>query len=213
MTNTRQPSTVAETTAVDLGHLGVAYDVLTGLVEELDPANVDPADVWARLVRCRQAVANQLRQASAASNGRRPIVLDPARLAQMMSRQGQPLTPVITVGVGPMAALSSAEVRMPPHWISRAHVHHHTDVGLVLLRGQAVTLWWDDHATMHELRQLPGQHLLIPHGIVHAAINPVDEVTVGAEFRSNPDFGADTDLIAELQPQVTTRMAAILTAA
>jgi uncharacterized RmlC-like cupin family protein len=131
----------------------------------------------------------------------------------MMSRQGQPLIPVITTSTVRGNGLSSAEVRMPALHISKAHVHHHTDIILVVTTGRAVTLWWDDSGTMHRLPQHAGQHLFIPRLVPHAAINPGRVETVGVEIRSSRDFNTDNELLPELDPHVATAMTAIEAAA
>jgi uncharacterized RmlC-like cupin family protein len=188
-------------------HLRVEYDVLSDLVDDLDPDTVTPADLRALLVQRRRLVQSQLDDATRATTGRRPVVLDPAQLGGLMSRQGQPLTPVITADVAPTEGLSSAQVWMPPNHTSFAHVHHHTGVGVLVLQGKAITLWWDEDGRVHELPQLAGQHLFIPHGVPHAAINPHQVPVVAAEFRSNPVFNADNELLPDLDAVVAARMA------
>ena len=200
--------------ATDPLHLRVVYEVLTGLVDDLDTAaKVTVADLRARLVSRRQLVHEQLNDAVPVAKNRRPVVLDPAQLTGLMSRQGQPLTPVITSDVASTDGLSSAQVWMPPHHTSFAHVHHHTGVGVLVLQGRAITLWWDDDGEMHELPQVAGQHLFIPHGIPHAAINPHTVPVVAAEFRSNPVFNADNELLPNLDPTVAAKLANFLAAA
>jgi uncharacterized RmlC-like cupin family protein len=212
MTRTRARRGFADTT--DPLHLRVVYDVLTGLVDDLDPADkVTVAELRELLVHRRQQVQSQLAGAMPAMKGRRPVVLDPARLDGLMSRQGQPLTPVITSEVASTHGLSSAQVWMPPHHTSFAHVHRHTGVGVLVLQGRAITLWWDEDGEMHELPQVAGQHLFIPHGVPHAAINPHPVPVVAAEFRSNPVFNADNELLPGLEPEVAARMALVLDAA
>src|SRR5215204_1575589 len=104
-------------------HVRVLYDVLTGLVDELDQT-ADEADLRAHLIhRQRLAHAQLIRRTG---TDLRPVVLDPTHLIGHMSRQGQPLTPVITTETATTSDLSSAVVRMPPHHASLAHVHHHT---------------------------------------------------------------------------------------
>jgi len=196
----------------DAQHLHVEYDVLTGLMGELEPTVAGAADAWARLAHRRQQVQAQLRQLEVVPVGRRPLVFDPVRLAGITSRQGQPLVPVITSEVAPTFGLSSAQVWMPPQHTSFAHVHHHTGVGVLVLQGRAVTLWWDEHGEMHELPQVAGQHLFIPYGVPHAAINPHTVPAVAAEFRSNPVFNADNDLLPDLDEQVAARLATVLAA-
>ncbi len=201
------------TAIADPMHLRLVYDVLTDLVDDLDPAVATVTDLRTLLIRRRQVVQDQLDGVLRASGGRRPVVLDPAKLSGLMSRQGQPLTPVISSDSASTEGLSSAQVWMPPHHTSYAHVHHHTGVGVLVMQGKAITLWWDEDGRMHELPQAAGEHLFIPHGVPHAAINPHDVPVVAAEFRSNPVFNADNILLPDLDQEVTARMAAILAAA
>ena len=193
--------------------LRVVCDVLTGLVDDLGPETLTAAELRDLLVHRRDLVLSQLDDLSRASTDRRPVVLDPAQLSGLMSRQGQPLTPVITAEVAPTDALSSAEVWMPPRHTSFAHVHHHTGVGVLVLQGKAITLWWDEKGRLHELPQVAGQHLFIPHGVPHAAINPHEVPVVAAEFRSNPVFNADNVLLPGLDSEVAARMRSVLAAA
>lgn len=199
--------------ATDPVHLRVVYDVLTDLVDDLDPDAVATADLRILLMHRRELVQSQLDGAVHVAKHPQPVVLDPARLSGLMSRQGQPLTPVITAGSAPTAGLSSAQVWMPPHHTSFAHVHHHTGVGVLVMQGKAITLWWDDDGKIHELPQVAGQHLFIPPGVPHAAINPHDVPVVAAEFRSNPVFNADNELLPDLDSEVAGRLATVLAAA
>jgi uncharacterized RmlC-like cupin family protein len=198
-------------------YLRVQLDVLNGLLRELDQPATDGGDVLARLALRREAVLSRLTElnghADRVPGGPRPVVLDPATLASLMSHQGQPLVPVITTDAAPTLGLSSAQVWMPPWHTSRAHLHYHTGVGVLVLQGAAVTLWWDEHGVRHELPQLAGQHLFIPAGVPHAAINPHDVPVVAAEFRDNPVFNADNELLPELDDQVAARLAAARPAA
>jgi len=203
----------SHTDSTDPMHLRVEFDVLTGLVRDLDPGQVDTTEVRAMLERRRRFVQGQLDLAKPSPRERRPMVFDPARLDGLMSRQGQPLTPVITSDVAATEGLSSAQVWMPPHHTSFAHVHHHTGVGVLVLQGRAITLWWDTDGELHELPQMAGQHLFIPHGVPHAAINPHTVPVVAAEFRSNPVFNSDNQLLPDLDKAVAARMATVLAAA
>lgn len=133
----------------------------------------------------------------------RPVVLDPTSMPAIQSRQGQALNPVITRPAVATHGISSAEVWMPPGHASLPHVHHHTDLIVLLRNGQAITMWWDHHGDRHELIQHPGQHLHIPHGVPHAAVNPGNRPVIATEFRSNPIFDADTQRLPHLDPEVS----------
>lgn len=197
-------SAFAET--MDPQHLRVVFDTLTGLVDDLDPTRVTVTDLREFLLDRRLLVQRQLDELATGTTTRRPVVLDPSNLTGIMSRQGQPLTPVISADVAPTFGLSSAQVWMPPHHTSYAHVHHHTGVGVLVMQGSAITLWWDEDGEMHELPQVAGQHLYIPHGVPHAAINPHTVPVVAAEFRSSAIFNADNQLLPELDVKVADRM-------
>jgi len=205
----------------DPAYLRAAADSLAALISEINedaqvisgvPGADAPRAAGMRAVRHlamrrRDAALAQLDQLRGpAPAQRRPVVLDPARLGGVLSRQGQPLTPVITANVAPTVGLSSAQVWMPPHHTSKAHVHHHTGVGVLVLHGTAITLWWDEDGVLHELPQTAGQHLFIPHGVPHAAINPHDVPVIAAEFRDNPIFNADNELLPAWDEHVQARM-------
>jgi uncharacterized RmlC-like cupin family protein len=132
----------------------------------------------------------------------RPVVLDPSALPAIHTRQGQPLNPVITRPAVATDGISSAEVWMPPGHCAHAHVHHQTDLIVLLRDGKAITVWWDHNGERHELIQHPGQHLHIPHGVPHAAINPGSRPVIATEFRSGPIFDADTHRLPHLDPEV-----------
>jgi uncharacterized RmlC-like cupin family protein len=131
-----------------------------------------------------------------------PVVLDPATMPAIQTRQGQPLNPVITRPAVAAEGISSAEVWMPPGHTARPHVHHNTDLIVLLRDGHAITLWWDRHGIMHELAQHPGQHLHIPRGVPHAAFNPGNRPVIATEFRSNPVFDADTHRLPHLDAEL-----------
>jgi uncharacterized RmlC-like cupin family protein len=135
----------------------------------------------------------------------RPVVLDPAAQPAINSRQGQHLSPVITRPAVATDGISSAEVWMPPGHASHAHVHHHTDLIVLVRDGIAITVWWDHNAERHELIQHPGQHLHIPRGVPHAAINPGNRPVIATEFRSNQKFDSDTQRLPHLDPEVSQR--------
>jgi uncharacterized RmlC-like cupin family protein len=193
--------------------LRAVFETLDELVGDFAPDTVTVTDLRDLLLQRRQLVQDRIDQLMLRSRDRRPVVLDPTRLAGLMSRQGQPLTPVITAGAAPTHGLSSAQVWMPPGHTSFAHVHQHTGVSVLVLQGSAITLWWDEDGDMHELPQVAGQHLYIPHGVPHAAINPHTVPVVAAEFRSNPVFNADNELLPDLDPVVAARMTTVRTAA
>jgi uncharacterized RmlC-like cupin family protein len=163
------------------------------------------------MMRIRQA-KHRLDELNAAAPDRRPLVVDPSSLPSILSHQGQPLTPVITRPSASTVGISSADVWMPPGHAAYAHVHLETDIIVFVRDGDAITLWWDAHGDMHELMQGPGQHLFIPRGVPHAAINIGSRPVVASEFRSNPVFDADNHRLPDLEPQITMRMPSAKTA-
>jgi uncharacterized RmlC-like cupin family protein len=201
------------TATTDPLRLRAVFEALTELVDDLDPDRITVTDLRDLLLNRRQSVQDRMDEVMGRSSDRRPVVLDPTALHGHMSRQGQPLTPVITAGAAPTHGLSSAEVWMPPYHTSFAHVHRYTGVSVLVLQGSAITLWWDEDGGMHELPQVAGQHLYIPHGVPHAAINPHNVPVVAAEFRSNPVFNADNELLPDLDPLVTARISTVRAAA
>jgi len=185
-------------------HLRTTFDVLTDLLDEFD-TTVDAGSVRAGMVHQRNRVARQLADLRG-SDGPAigvPVVFTPAECASVMSVQGQPVVPLITAGAAATGGLASAQVEMPPGHRAFAHVHHHTDVGVLLLHGAAITLWWHPvTGEVHEVHQTPGQHLHIPAGVPHAAINPYGVSVVAAEFRNNPVFTSDTERLYDLDAVV-----------
>jgi len=189
---------------VDPLRLHVTVDLLGALLADL---NTMGPELFRRAMLRRVETAQALLAAAMPPLAeRRPLVLEPGHLASQMSKQGQLLTPVIGMGVAPTLGLSSAEVWMPPGHVSFAHVHHHTGVGVLVLQGEAVTVWWDVDGNAYELAQRAGQHLYIPHGVPHAAINPHRGPVVAAEFRGNSVFNADNVLLPGLDKQVAQLM-------
>jgi uncharacterized RmlC-like cupin family protein len=122
--------------------------------------------------------------------------------AATMSRQGQPLVPVISRPHTQTRGISSAEVSIPPGHRAKAHVHFDTDVIVTVLYGQAVTLWWDQDGQRHEVPQSAGQQLHIPRGVPHAAVNLGPVPVIALECRSNSVFDADNVLLANFDAQV-----------
>jgi len=193
----------------DREYLRAAVDALSGLLDDLGrPDGPDACAVRVRAACHRRWALERLSEVLVTAPARRPVVLDPADRASLSSVQGQPLTPMVTSGAADTTGLSSAQVWMPPRHVSHAHVHHHTDVGVVVLQGTAITVWWDRNAVLHELVQRPGQHLHIPFGVVHAAVNPFSQPVVAVEWRSNRIFNADNERVRGLDSDVQALMAA-----
>jgi uncharacterized RmlC-like cupin family protein len=206
----------------DIEYLRAVIDALTGLVAEIEidpevtssipgvdrPRVAGQRAVRALALRRRQWAVDRVTQLIGKTAHRCPVMLDPIDQAPILSTQGQPLTPLITTGTAGTTSLSSAQVWMPPGHVSHAHVHLHTDVGIVVLQGKAITLWWDVAGVMHEFLQSAGQHLHIPFGTPHAAVNPFGQPVVATEWRSNRIFNADNERIPALDAEVRAREAA-----
>jgi uncharacterized RmlC-like cupin family protein len=195
-------------------HLRLLSEVLTSLVHDFEAlpsgTHLDADGVRAFLLQRRDAVRAQARDTL--PKKRHPVVLDPAARPTTPSKQGQPIAELVTASTAATVDLSSAEVRMQAQHVARAHVHHHTGLLLVMLEGRAITLWWDEDGVMHELPQRARQHLYMPAGVPHAAVNPFDVPVVAAEIRASPIFGVDNDLLPDLDATVSGRMAALLAA-
>lgn len=204
-------------TVDDPAYLRAASDVLYDLVRDLDrlgdgpdvPLSTVKAVIHDRITN----VHNRLDQLAAVRPAGRPVVLDPAALPAIHTLQGQPLSPVVSGPAVATQGISSAEVWMPPGHAAHPHVHHDTDIVVLVRDGEAVTLWWDELGGMHELVQRAGQHLHIPRGVPHAAVNLGARPVIASEFRSNPVFDADNHRLDNLEPTVALRLAAVTTAA
>jgi len=179
----------------------------TSVLPDIDIERAAGAQEAKSMIMTRIRHAKQrLDQIQQSAPERRPVVLDPGALPSVLSHQGQPLTPVITAPYAPTASISSADVWMPPGHAAYAHVHLETDVIVMVRDGRAITLWWDEGGELHELPQGPGQHLFIPRGVPHAAINIGSRPVTASEFRSNPVFNADNHRLPELEQAITLRM-------
>lgn len=190
-----------------LAHL--IQDVDEMIVNDAENMHVTPDEVKGMqrlrvelIDRRRRCALDRLAQLATFDPPRHPVVLDPFDRAVLHSTQGQPLAPVITAPAVATQGLSSANVWMAPDHAANAHVHYCTDVGVLVLYGHAVTVWWDQQGERHETQQGPLQHLLIPRGVPHAAINRGSLPVVAVEFRSNPVFDADNQCLPALQPAV-----------
>jgi uncharacterized RmlC-like cupin family protein len=160
-----------------------------------------------------QRAKHRLDQVGANAPARRPAVIDPSAVPSIQARHGQLLNVTISAPAVPTEGISSAEVWMPPGHAAYAHVHHDTDLIVVVRDGEALTLWWDEDGNLHELSQRTGQHLHIPRGVPHAAVNVTARPVLATEFRSNSVFNADTYPLATLDQAVRRRVQATAPAA
>lgn len=142
-----------------------------------------------------------------------PMLVSMDRVQPLMSRQGQPIAPLVSADILGMATtmMSAGVVHMRRGHAARAHCHLETDVIVLVWRsGKAGALTLYGERLEHEIWQRPGQALWIPRGVPHAAVNPSRVKKIVAwEFRSSPVLGADNQPLEELEPIVTARRAAL----
>jgi uncharacterized RmlC-like cupin family protein len=142
-----------------------------------------------------------------------PMLVSMDRVQPLMSRQGQPMVPLVSADILGMATalLSAGVVHMRRGHAARAHCHLETDVIVLVWKSGtagALTLYGDQ--LENEIWQRPGEALWIPRGVPHCAVNPSRVKRVVAwEFRSSPVLGADNQLLEELEPIVTARRAGL----
>lgn len=134
-----------------------------------------------------------------------PTLFDMALENSIMSPQGQSMTPGFTEIEN--AKISLGVVYMPPGnidppaGIANAHVHLETDIIVSLLEAGpegAITLWGNQ--LQNVIVQYMGQHLYMPAGTPHVAINPSKTHHIRAcEYRSNGVLMTDNVVLSELQ--------------
>lgn len=139
-----------------------------------------------------------------------PLIFDTATDNKIMSPQGQAMTPGFTDFGG---KISLGVVYMPPAGIANAHKHANTDIIVSLTeagpRG-AITLWGEELENM--IIQYMGQHLYMPAGIPHVAINPSKTDYIRAcEYRSSGQLMLDNVLLPDLQWIATAVQQEVLT--
>lgn len=195
----------------DRRYLRAAADVLDRLVQDLDDGATVTADARALAVRWRAgARARNKDLMLLGTPDPRPVVRDPAGLSAVSTVQGQPLVEVIDGTVSDTTQLCSAVVSMAPGHRAFAHVHPTTDVVVVVLEGAVETIWWDlPTGGRHVLPQRAGEHLHIPAGVPHAAINRGVVPVRAIEVRGNKDFRADNERLPWLDPEVTMLLPAV----
>jgi uncharacterized RmlC-like cupin family protein len=152
---------------------------------------------------------DQLRKIAPAG---RPTLVEPDGLPVYAS-QGESLSPVISRPMVAAVGISSAEVWIPPQHAAHAHVHYDSDVVMLVRDGEAMTLWWDEHGELYEVRQTAGQHLHIPHGVPHAVLNLTKRPVVASEFHGNSVFDADDHRLDQLAPVIAARLGTVSDAA
>ena len=196
--------------ACDIGRL---IDVST-MKPALQPERVaGQQDAHAVVMQLVDTVERRLDQLTAAARMRTPVVVDPMTAPLTRSAQGQLLFPIVSRPMVHTEGISSAEVWMPPGHAAHAHVHYDTDIIVLVRDGEAVTLWWDGQGVVHELQQRCGQHLHIPRGVPHAALNRGNRPVLASEFRSASCFQEDNHRLPDLEPIVRARLQVPLAAA
>jgi uncharacterized RmlC-like cupin family protein len=142
-----------------------------------------------------------------------PMLVSMDRVQPLMSRQGQPMVPLVSAEILGMATtlLSAGVVHMRRGHAARAHCHLETDViVLVWKSGTAGALTLCGDRLENEIWQRPGEALWIPRGVPHAAVNPSRVKRIVAwEFRSSPVLSADNQLLEELEQIVSDRRAGL----
>lgn len=196
--------------ASDIGRLIELSTVKPALHAERVAGQQDAHAVVMRLV---DDVERRLERLTAARGRRTPVVVDPMTAPMTRSAQGQPLCPMVSRPAVETEGISSAEVWMPPGHAAHAHVHYDTDIIVLVRDGEAVTLWWDGQGVVHELHQRCGQHLHIPRGVPHAALNRGNRPVLASEFRSASWFQQDNHRLPDLEPIVQARLHVPLAAA
>lgn len=139
-----------------------------------------------------------------------PTVIRPADIGPQQSPQNQSLTPCVTTGTCGTTALSAGLVTMAPGTHSQPHYHAHTDIIVVLLTGNAATLYLDNNLQWTPLHHSVGEFCYIPAGIIHVAVNAsfLDPLTA-VESRTDPTFNTDVVLTPELADSARTAIAAL----
>lgn len=120
----------------------------------------------------------------------------------------QKLTIAINTDVAPETQLSMGHVVMPAGGTAKFHVHHNSDVIILVVEGHAATVFGGG---IPPAIQRPGDYLLIPRGVPHTAVNlSMEHRVVAVECRADPTF-TDMDLMPELEaivPAIATQLRA-----
>ena len=121
----------------------------------------------------------------------------------MASAQGQSLIPTITQELCGSDRLAACTVVMQGGKASKAHLHEHNDIIVIVVEGHAATLIGE---AMEPVYHGQGEFLFIPAGVPHAALNlsPKNRV-VAFEIRTDPLFNADVVLLADLEPKLAAQ--------
>ncbi len=211
----------------DVGRLRAAADALTAVAGDLNqdwaltslqtgpesPRIAAIREITEVVVRRRNWAVAQLAGLRHEMRRHGPMVLDPALLPDPMAAPrpgtgGSSVLPVVTAAATSAGGMSTGHVWMPPQRHGPACVHQHTSVVVLVLFGRALTVWWDDHGTLHELPQESGQHLFMPPGVPYGVLNPHPMPLVAVICRDNPVFDADTETRPDLTPYLRDRCGA-----
>lgn len=139
-----------------------------------------------------------------------PVLVTPDPTQFTLSRQGQPMVPLIDgtrTGNAVGSPISAGFVRMKPEHV--AEPHRHTDTWVVTLLWSAgplgaITLYGPTLAG--RIHQAVGQIVAIPPGMAHTAVNPNPEDDVVAyEFRANPSIHNDNVILENLRPHLNAQ--------
>lgn len=133
------------------------------------------------------------------TTSKRAIVSVPDASEAIFGPQGQLLIPTVTRARCGTTSLSSGTVFMPPGRVSRAHLHDHTDIIVIVVEGYAATLV---SPRLEPLFHGPGEPLYVPEGVVHVAVNlSTTRRLIALEVRTDPLFNDDVVPAPEFQSE------------
>lgn len=140
----------------------------------------------------------------------KPLLITPHDKLLEISRVDQPLATLIdgTAGATAGSPVSAGFVSMRPGAVAAPHCHPDTWVYVLVWSAGplgAITLYGPRFEGL--VHQQPGQLLLIPPGVPHAAANPSPSQNITAfEFRANPSIHADNVVREDLRDYLDRQM-------
>lgn len=133
-----------------------------------------------------------------------PLLTTPDPANVTMSDQRQPMALLVDADIADGSPISAGWVQMRPGGVAEPHHHPNTWVYILLWSAGplgAITLYGPK--LEHRIHQQPGQLLLIPPGVPHAAVNPSPSHHVVAyEFRGAPSIHTDNIVLDNLRPHL-----------
>ena len=141
----------------------------------------------------------------------KPLLVSPEGRPIALSKVDQPIATLVDgtdPGVATGAPVSAGYIEMRPGAVSAPHCHPATWVYVLLWSSGplgAITMYGEEFEGL--IHQQPGELLVIPPGVPHAAANPSPSHGIRAfEFRGNPSFHADNVVRDDLRPHLLTQM-------